>query len=202
MELNLGFLASHSGSNVRAILDNIRNGSLCASPRVVICNNLSARVLELAESRHVPNYCLNSRNYNKDRFDSLDEAILDVLRACKVNLVLLAGYMRKVGDGVISAYRKRILNIHPALLPKYGGRGMYGEAVHRAVLDSGDVESGASVHIVTSEYDEGRILAQCKIPRYPKDSVESLSERVLRFEHALYSQVLRDIGAGLIDLDE
>jgi phosphoribosylglycinamide formyltransferase-1 len=201
MELNLGFIASHNGSNVKAILENIKNGNLITNPKVIISNNPDAGVLELAKINNIPHYCINSKNYPA-QFESLGDAILHTLKFHDVNLIILAGYMKLLGEEVYREYRNRILNIHPALLPKYGGKGMYGKYVHEAVLKSNDKETGATVHIATRNYDEGRILAQCKVPRYPKDTIDSLSKRVLRFEHTLYSQVLIDIESGLINLDE
>ncbi len=200
MDLNLGFFASHKGSGVKAILENIENGSLEAKPKVIISNNLHAPVLNIAQDNGIPHYCMNTKTY-PSKFNSLDDAVLGILSLHDVNLIILAGYMKHVSGEIINAYRNRILNIHPALLPKYGGKGMYGRYVHEAVLRSDDNESGATVHVVSSVYDEGRILAQCKVPRYPNDTVETLSDRVLQFEHILYSQVLRDIKLGLIDLD-
>lgn len=196
MDLHLGFLASHRGSNVRAILEAIERKELDAHPEVLICNNPDAPVLTLAEEKGIPCYCLNVKNS-----ENLDEAIIETLKNHKVNLVLLAGYMKKLGQAVIDAYPNRILNIHPALLPKYGGEGMYGIRVHEAVINSKDEESGATAHIVNSEYDAGRILSQYKVPRYEKDTPETLAERVLGAEHVLYAQVLKDIQRGIISLD-
>ncbi len=198
--LKLGFLASHNGSNVEAILKNIENGSLDAEPKVIITNNPDAGVLKIAKEHSIKHYCLNQNTFSKE-FSSLDNALLQTLKNHGVNLVILAGYMKPISKAVLDAYPNRILNIHPALLPKYGGKGMYGKNVHEAVIKSKDKESGATVHIVNDEYDSGRVLAQCKVPLYPSDTPETLSARVLRFEHVLYPQVLRDIKEGLIDLD-
>lgn len=172
--MHLGFLSSHRGSNVRAIIDAIEKKELEARVNVLICNNPDAPVLSLAEEKGIPCYCLNAKNN-----ENLDEAIIEAIKNHKVNLVLLAGYMKKLGQSVIDAYPNRILNIHPALLPKYGGERMYGIRVHEAVINSEDEESGAIVHIVNSEYDAGRILAQYRVPRYKKDTPETLAERVL-----------------------
>ena len=109
--------------------------------------------------------------------------------------------MKPVGVKVIEAFPNRILNIHPALLPKYGGKGMFGINVHNAVIASNDRESGATVHLVNEKYDEGRILAQCRVPRYREDTAKTLRDRVLKAEHKLYSEVLRDISKEVIDLD-
>ena len=200
MELNLAFFASHGGSNVKAILDNIENSLLDANPRIIISNNLGAGVLKLAKERNIPYYCLNRKNF--EPYGSLDDAILEILKKYDVNLVLLAGYMRQVSNRIIKIYKNRILNIHPSLLPKFGGEGMYGMNVHQAVIQSREIESGATVHLVNEEYDQGKILKQYKVPRFSKDSVLSLANRVLLVEHVLYSQVLQEIKFGLIDLDE
>ena len=197
MDLRLGFLASHGGSNVEAILNNIENGSLEAEAEVVICNNPGARVLSVAQERSVDNIVINENLYG----DKIDSVMIRMFKDHSVNLVVVAGYMKQIGKNVIGTYRNRILNIHPSLLPKYGGKGMFGDVVHRAVIDSDDVESGATVHLITPKYDEGEIVGQCRVDRHSTDSVESLSSRVLRFEHILYSQVLRDIQMGIIDLD-
>ena len=196
MELHLGFLASHNGSNVRSILDYISSEELEAYPKVIISNNPDAHVLDLGIERKVTVFCLNKRN-SKD----LDTKILEVLQRYDVNLVILAGYMKRLGKKVLEAYPNRVLNIHPALLPKYGGKGMYGMNVHQAVIDSSDTESGATIHLVDEKYDHGRIISQYKVPRFEKDTVETLAERVLRVEHVLYPQTLMDIQRGIISLD-
>jgi len=201
MNLKIGFLASHNGSNVKAILENINSGYLKAKANIVISNNPNAGVLEIAKANNIPAVCLNSKNY-PEKYNSLDETLLATLQEHEVNLIVLAGYMKKISPIIINSYKNRILNIHPALLPKYGGQDMYGEFVHQAVLKSNNTETGATIHIVTPDYDEGRILAQCKVPRYQNDTVQTLSQRVLKFEHVLYSQVLKDIELGLINLDD
>jgi len=110
---------------------------------------------------------------------------LAVLGASRADLLVLAGYIKLVPAEVVAAYRGRIINVHPALLPKFGGPGMYGSRVHEAVLASGDTESGATVHLVTEEYDQGGILAQARVPVLPGDTAESLASRVLGVEHQL-----------------
>lgn len=196
MDLQLGFLASHNGSNVKAIVEAIEIGQLEGLAKVIISNNTNAQVLEFAKEKNIPYYCLNAKS-----MPLLDDKILEKLYEHEVNLVVLAGYMKKVGEKIIQSYENRILNIHPSLLPKYGGKGMYGQKVHEAVINSSDIESGATVHIVVPEYDKGRILAQYKVPRYERDTPDTLAERVLRIEHVLYPQVLEDIQKELIILD-
>ncbi len=201
MELRLGFMASHNGSNIKAILENIKTKSLEAKAKIVISNNPNAGVLKIAKERNIPAYCINSKNIPQG-FGSTENFITKIMNLHEVNLVILAGYMKPVKKEMLEIYPNRILNIHPSLLPKYGGKGMYGSSVHEAVINSKDKESGATVHLVTPEYDEGKILAQCKIPRYEKDTPKILAERVLEFEHVLYSQVLKDIQEEIINLDE
>ncbi len=199
MKLRLGFLASHGGSNVQAILDACREGRLEAEPCVVISNNSDAMVLDRAMEARVPAFHLSSHIHPDPA--RLDEAILATLEKHRVNLIVLAGYMKKLGPKTLARYRGRVLNIHPALLPKHGGQGMYGHHVHEAVLAAGEKESGATVHIADAEYDEGRILAQKKVPVKPDDTPDRLAERVLEVEHQLYAETLQHIARGDIKLD-
>ena len=198
MDLRLGFLASHGGSNVQAILDAVRIGRLPAEPRLVISNNSQAQVLKRAADAGVPTLHLSGAIHADP--DVLDQALLAALQEAGVNLVLLAGYMKKLGAAVLAAYRGRVLNIHPALLPRHGGQGMFGMHVHRAVIAAHEVESGATVHIVDEEYDRGPILAQARVPVLPLDTPDSLAARVLATEHRLYPDTLRRIALGEIDL--
>jgi len=133
--------------------------------------------------------------------EALDAAHVDVLRDADIDLVILAGYMRKIGPKLIEAYPNRILNIHPALLPKYGGKGMYGKNVHEAVIAGGDTESGVTVHLVDGGYDTGPTVAQKRVPVHKGDTVETLAARVLSEEHRLYSTTIERIASGEIDLD-
>jgi len=199
MKLRLGFLASHGGSNVQAILDACREGRLEAEPCVVISNNSDAHVLDRAQAARVPAFHLSSHTHPDPI--RLDDAILAILEKHRVNLIVLAGYMKKLGPKTLARYRGRVLNIHPALLPKFGGRGMYGHHVHEAVLAAHEKESGATVHIADAEYDEGRILAQQKVPVLPDDTPDSLAARVLTVEHRLYAETLHRIASGEIMLE-
>lgn len=197
-KMRLGFLASHGGSNVQAIIDACRAGELRAEPRVVISNNSGSEVLRRAAREGVPGFHLSSRTHTSP--DDLDAAIERVLIDHGVELVVLGGYMKKLGPRVLGRYRGRILNIHPALLPAYGGQGMYGERVHAAVLAAGERVTGVTVHLVDDEYDQGPILAQAEVPVLEGDTVESLRERVLRSEHRLYPETLQRIATGEIAL--
>jgi phosphoribosylglycinamide formyltransferase 1 len=195
----LGFLASHGGSNMQAILDACAAGRIAAVPAVVISNNSESGALERARRARVPAYHLSSRTHQDPA--ALDREILRVLHDHGVTLVLLAGYMKLLGPATLDAYRGRILNIHPALLPKFGGQGMYGKRVHEAVLAAGETLTGASVHLIDERYDTGPILAQCQVPVLPDDTADALAARVLVEEHRLYAETVRKICDGSIPLD-
>lgn len=179
---------------MQAIINACKAGRLNAAAAVVISNNGDSRALERAKSEGIPGYYLSGKTHPDP--DDLDKAILDTLIRHKVDIVALAGYMKKLGPKTLSYFRGRILNIHPALLPKYGGKGMYGIHVHEAVLAAGEKESGVTVHLVDEEYDRGPILAQVRVPVMPDDTPETLAERVLVQEHILYSATLQRIATG------
>jgi phosphoribosylglycinamide formyltransferase-1 len=197
--LRLGFLVSHGGSNLQAILDAIRAGRLEAEPRLVISNNSTAPALERARQAGLPALHLSGQTHSDP--DALDHAIAGALARHGVELVVLAGYMKKLGPRVLAAYPRRVLNIHPALLPKFGGQGLFGLRVHQAVLAASERETGVTVHLVDAEYDHGPALAQARVPVMPGDSPETLQARVLAVEHRLYAETLRRIAVGEIDLD-
>jgi phosphoribosylglycinamide formyltransferase-1 len=195
--LHLGFLASHGGSNMQAIIDACKAGRLDAKPCVVVSNNSEAMALQRAKNEGIPSYHISTATHPGPLED---EEILRVLRQHGVDTVILAGYMKMLGPATLRAYRGRILNIHPALLPKFGGKGMYGKRVHEAVLAAGEKVTGVSIHIVDEHYDAGPIIAQCQVPVLPGDTVDSLAERVLKHEHALYAETLQKIADGRIAL--
>ena len=183
-KLALGVLASHGGTNLQAIIDSCRSGAIDAKVRVVISNNSRSLALERARSATIPASHLSGSTHPDP--DDLDEAIADTLRRHGVQVVALAGYMKMLGPRTLGAYRNRILNVHPALLPKFGGHGMYGERVHAAVLASGDSVSGVTVHLVDEKYDHGPVVAQAEVPVLPGDTPDTLAARVLEQEHILY----------------
>lgn len=183
---------------MQAIIDACKEGMLDAVPVVVISNNGESRALERARTEGIPNYYLSGKTHPDP--DGLDQAILDVLILHKADVVALAGYMKKLGPKTLAHFRGRILNIHPALLPKHGGKGMYGIRVHEAVIAAGETESGVTVHLVTEEYDRGPILAQVRVPVLSGDTPETLAERVLVQEHILYPATLQRIATGEIVL--
>lgn len=198
MKFRLGFMASHGGSNMQAIINSYKIGFIRSVPSLVISNNSESGALQRAKFEGIPNCHISSIQYPDS--DDLDNAIVDKLKEHKIDLVILAGYMKRLGPQLIFNYKNRILNIHPALLPKFGGKGMYGMNVHRAVIQAVEKESGCSVHIVDEEYDHGKVLGTKSVPIYPGDSPEDLASRVLAQEHILYSEVIRNIEEGLIAL--
>lgn len=181
---------------MQAVIDACRSGRLEATPCVVISNNREAEALTRAERAAIPRYHLSSKTHPDP--EQLDAEILATLRRHHADFVLLAGYMRKLGPRTLAYYRGRVLNIHPALLPKYGGPGMYGERVHAAVLAAGDQETGVTIHLVDEEYDHGAIVAQCRVPVLAGDTVESLAARVLEREHSLLVETLAQIADGTL----
>jgi phosphoribosylglycinamide formyltransferase-1 len=197
--LSLGLLSSHEGTNMQTIIDACKEGRLHACIRVVVCNNSGAMTVERARREGIPFRHISGRTHPDPR--ELDAAVLSAFEEHGVELVVLAGYMKKLGPSTLDRYRRRILNIHPALLPRFGGEGMYGARVHEAVLKSGDAVSGVTVHLVDEVYDHGSIVAQRKVPVLVDDTPESLARRVLEQEHAIYPETLQMIAAGEIDLD-
>lgn len=197
--MNIGFLASHGGSNMQAIIDAARKGALQAKPVVVISNNGSSTALERARNEGIPCFYLSGKTHPDP--DRLDEAILGTLIAHNVDIVALAGYMKKLGPKTLSHFKGRILNIHPALLPRHGGKGMYGIHVHESVIAARETESGVTIHLVTDEYDRGPIIAQVRVPVEPDDTPEVLAARVLVQEHILYPATLQRIVTGEINLN-
>ena len=197
--LYLGFLASHGGSNMQAIIDACKTGRLDAKPCVVISNNSEAVALRRAENEGIPHYHISSVTH-PDPLE--DEEILRVLKRHGVDTVILAGYMKMLGPATLRAYRGRILNIHPALLPKFGGKGMYGKRVHETVLAAGEKVTGVTIHVVDEHYDTGPIINQCRVPVLPGDTADSLAERVLKHEHVLYAETLQKIADGRIVLEK
>ena len=188
-KLRLGALASHGGTNLQAIIDACKSGELNAEVCVVISNNSGARALERARSEGIPAFHLSSITHPQ----SFDEEICRTFEEHNVDLVLLAGYMRLLGPATLARYRGRVLNSHPALLPKFGGKGMYGSNVHQAVLDAGESVTGVTIHHVDDQYDHGATLAQCEVPVLPSDTLETLEERVKERERRFWVETLSSL---------
>ena len=198
--IKLGFLASGRGTNMQSIIDACNDGRLNAVPAVVISNNAGSMALERARSEQIPAFHLSSRLFTDA--GELDQHIAETLMQHGVSLVILAGYMKKLGPRTLAAYAGRIINVHPALLPKFGGRGMYGDNIHRAVLAAGETETGVTIHLVEENYDTGQILAQRIVKVEEGDTVETLAARVLAVEHELFVETIGKILEGDIKLPE
>ena len=196
--MKIGFLASHYGSNMQTVIDVCTAGQLQAVPCVVISNNSKAEALARAQRAGIPHRHLSAVTH--PIAEHLDAAILQTLVSHGAEIVVLAGYMRKLGRQTLAYYRGHILNIHPALLPKFGGDGMYGAHVHEAVLAAGETETGVTIHLVDAEYDHGAILAQSRVPVLPGDTVATLAQRVLACEHRFLVDTLKQIVAGTLVL--
>lgn len=194
----LGFLASHRGSNMQAIIAACRDGRIAADPAVVISNNRDAGALQLAAAAGVPALHLGASVVADEH--ELDDAIAAALRDHGVDLVVLAGYMKRIGPRTLAAFPGRIVNIHPGLLPRWGGQGMYGSRVHAAVVAAGERETGITVHLVDGEYDHGPTLAERRVPILPGETAEALAARMLPLEHALYVDTLAAVVGGRLPL--
>jgi len=191
--LQLGFLASHGGTSMRAIVGAIEAGTLDARARLLICNNADAPALDFARAHGLHCRHISARSTGSEH--AADEAICAALSEAGVEWVVMSGYLRKLGPRTLARYRGRIINIHPALLPHYGGQGMYGRRVHEAVIAAGETVSGITVHLVDEEYDHGEILAQTKVPVLPTDGADDLQARITAAEPPFFVEVLRGIAA-------
>jgi len=192
----VAILVSGGGTNMEALIQAAKTGALPrADIALVISNQPEAGALQRARSQGVTTLVVESKSTPDEVFQA---EILKALVDHQIDIVCLAGYLKKVGHDIVTQFRGRILNIHPALLPKYGGTGMYGHHVHEAVLKAGDPESGCSVHVVDDEYDHGPVLAQARVPVLKGDTPERLAERVLEEEHKLYPKALEDFCERLV----
>lgn len=198
--LRIGVLASGEGTTLQAILDACAAGEISARVVLVASNNGGSGALRRA--REAGAAALHLSNKTHPAPGELDAAITGALEAERVQVVMLAGYMKKLEPLVLERFQGRILNTHPALLPKFGGHGMYGMRVHEAVLQAGEAESGPSVHLVDAEYDTGRVLAQAKVPVLAGDSAETLAARVQERERRLVVEVLGQVAQGTLKLTE
>ncbi len=186
--LNIGVLISGGGTNLQSLIDNIENGYIKGEIKIVISNRKDAYGLIRAEKAgiealYIDPSGLSDKNYNKK--------IIEELEKRNIELVVLAGYLKILSKEFIQKYNKRIINIHPSLLPDFGGKGYYGDRVHKAVLESGKKVTGATVHFVDEGTDTGKIILQEKVEIKADDTVESLKARVLEVEHRLLVEAIR-----------
>ncbi|WP_161883691.1 phosphoribosylglycinamide formyltransferase [Deinococcus alpinitundrae] len=189
--MRLGFLSSHGGSTARAVTAACQRGELAATPALLISNNSMSAVMQWAADTGLPHLHLSRAAH--PNADELDAAIMAALHAHRIDAVVLSGYMKALGPLTLAAYRGRMLNVHPSLLPRYGGRGMYGDLVHAAVLAAGDIVSGATVHQVEAGIDEGAVVAQSRVAVLPGDTVATLRARVQATEGPLMIAALQQL---------
>lgn len=200
-KLRVGVLASGGGTNLQAIMDNCAAGEVDAEV-VVVISDVECGALERAGKAGIPAEHVDRRD--KQRYPSreaFDRAVLDCLGQHEVELVCLAGYLRIMTDELIGAYSGRMMNIHPALLPAFGGEGMWGHHVHQAVLDYGCKVSGCTVHFVWLETDGGPIILQRAVPVEEDDTPETLAARILPHEHELYSEAIQLFAEGRLRIE-
>jgi len=196
--MNLGVIASGEGTTLQSVLDAFASGRIPGRVAVVVSNNSDAGALRRARQAGVPTVHLSSKTHPDPA--ALDAAIQNALTAAGVDVVFLAGYMKKLGPLVLRTFAGRVLNTHPALLPRFGGPGMYGDRVFEAVLYAGEAESGVSIHLVDAEYDTGAVVHQCRVPVQPGDSLADLKARVQAREKELVVDTLERITKGEIRL--
>ena len=182
----IAIFASGNGSNALNLIQHFA-ASTKAEIAFVLTNRSDAGVLVKAKNAGIPTFILSNEEIESGN------SVVEICQNESVDLIVLAGFLRKIPHQLIAKYPNSIVNIHPALLPKYGGKGMYGDHVHRAVIESGEKESGISIHLVNEQFDEGELVAQFKCQVADTDSVESLRQRVQNLEHAHYAEVVQEL---------
>ena len=187
MSINIAIWASGNGSNAENIMNYFKDKKDLVNISIVMCNNKDAFVLKRAEKFNTPTFVFTYKELNNS--DVVDKK-LDELN---IDFIVLSGFMLKVPDRIISRYANKIVNIHPALLPKFGGKGMYGDHVHEAVIAAGEKESGITVHYANEHYDEGSTIFQAKCPVLPDDTPDTLAQRVHSLEYAHYPEVIEQV---------
>jgi len=186
---NLAVFASGRGSNFQAILKNIISGRIPASVKLCITNNPAAGVIEIAQQHDIAVRVINPKSFPDA--GAFNDAILKEVTEFRIDYIILAGYLKLIGRQIVEQYENRIINIHPALLPAFGGKGMYGHHVHEAIFESGVRISGATVHLVNSEYDSGPIVLQKSVDISDVSSPGEIAERVLKIEHEIFPEAVK-----------
>lgn len=181
---NIVIFASGAGSNAQAIINYFRENEEVAVS-LIVCNKAGAGVLKIAADEEIDSLLLDKKIIE-------DVSFLDILKDYKTNLIVLAGFLWKIPDYLIKAYDNKIINIHPSLLPNYGGKGMYGSHVHEAVIANKETESGITIHLVNEEYDKGRILLQKKVALTSEDTAISLAKKIHVLEHEWFAQTINN----------
>ncbi|MES2894672.1 MAG: formyltransferase family protein [Pseudomonadota bacterium] len=191
-------MASRNGSSLRAIVAAIEAGTLAGEARLAVSNNRAAQALEFARAHGVPTQVITTQTDP----DAADARLCAALQAAGVELVVLSGYLRRLGPRTLGAYRNRVLNIHPGPLPRFGGEGMYGRRVHEAVIAAGAAESGVTIHLVDEIYDNGPLIAARAVPLAPDETVDSLEARITELEPRFFVDTLRRVASGELVLPD
>ncbi|MBR3697409.1 MAG: phosphoribosylglycinamide formyltransferase [Clostridia bacterium] len=191
MSINLVVFASGNGSTLQAIIDAINMNKLDAKIELVVSNNKNAYAIERAKKFGICTYIISSK-----KIDEIDDEMFEVLKKYNIDLIVLAGYLKMIGPKLLKKYR--IINTHPSLLPKYGGKGMHGVNVHKAVIDAKEKISGVTLHFVNSEYDKGEIIRQTTVEVLKEDNAESLSAKVQIAEKKQLIEVLQEFSKNRI----
>jgi len=184
---NIAILASGSGSNALKIIEHFKKSKI-ADVKLVVSNKMNAGVLIHARNNHVESLVFENKIWSES-----PELIVEALEERKVNFIVLAGFLRKIPDELVKKYHSSMVNIHPALLPRYGGKGMYGRHVHRAVIENGDKQTGITIHWVTADYDEGEIIFQASVDVSKDDDADSIQKKVQKLEHEHFAPVIESI---------
>ena len=185
-DFTIAIFASGSGSNAQRIIEYFRENGLSAS-FIILSNKKEAFVHERAKTLGVPSFYFSKRQFNEGN------EVLDLLKKQEVKLVVLAGFLLLVPKNLLEAYPQKVINIHPALLPKFGGKGMYGHHVHEAVIAAQEKESGITIHFCNAQYDEGDVILQKSCPVLPNDTPGNLVKRIHRLEHEWYPKVVEEL---------
>lgn len=193
--INIVVFASGSGTNFQSIINAVEEGQIEGQIRGLVTNKKNIQAIERARRHHIDYATIDPAASRTP--SAYTKKLLDLLAAWETDLIVLAGYLIKIPGEIIKKYKNRIINIHPSLLPKYGGKGFYGLNVHQAVIENKETESGCTVHIVTEEYDRGPILDQRKVPVYESDDPSTLAERILKEEHQLLPEVIAQLANEL-----
>lgn len=182
---NIAVFISGTGTNARNIIEYFK-GSENVEISLIVSNNAQSGALQISKDTGVPFYITNRNEFYQTN------QLIDVLQAHKVQVIVLAGFLWLIPEKLIQLYPNRIINIHPALLPKYGGKGMYGMNVHRAVKEMGEQETGITIHVVNEEYDKGEILLQQKVEVSEMDTPESIAQKVHALEYQYFPKTIED----------
>jgi phosphoribosylglycinamide formyltransferase-1 len=191
--------ASGGGTNFQSLLDRRASGDLHVDFVLFVGNNSSAQAFERARSHDIPTVHIAPSHFDDEA--AYTGRLLEILKEHQVEVIALAGYMKMIPSEVIRTYRNRILNIHPALLPAFGGKGLYGKKVHQAVLDYGAKVTGVTVHFVDEQYDHGPVIMQNTVKVLDGDDAESLAARVLKVEHDTYWRALELVAQGAVKVE-